>query len=282
MLSQEQVITPRIAPEAFTKSQALKLLKAKVRLRGIRDLEARAVRLYENIIKNNMDGLNPVERRQLIQLRDDIAKAYQWKNTSYRVAGGAAVGAASAAVVSLIVQIAYNQEVDLTSICETAITGGLYGAGGTLADASVYHMATNYGIAPETAKSLAQQSVAAGFCLISTATDIISEAKLYRRGDINIESAVSGGSLKTALNLFPILLVPMGLVGIPILVMSQLGGRIGIAKIREAEQLLEKEIACEYHKSDLIIEKLDWFHALYKKAKKDCDDTDKIYEDIMF
>ena len=79
--------SPRVAPDAFTESQARRLRGAKVRLRGIRDLDKRAGKLHKNIGRYRKDGLDPVARRQIEQLRQDIARAYQWKGMATRMAG---------------------------------------------------------------------------------------------------------------------------------------------------------------------------------------------------
>lgn len=69
--------TPRVAPDAFTPGQARRLQDAKVRLRGIPDLEERADELVANIKAGKLDGRDPVAREELRQLRDDITTAYR-------------------------------------------------------------------------------------------------------------------------------------------------------------------------------------------------------------
>lgn len=71
-------------------SQANRLQRAKVRLRGIPDLDSRAEKLIGDINKHSKDGLDPVSREQLQLLRDDIARAYQPKGIASRAASGAA------------------------------------------------------------------------------------------------------------------------------------------------------------------------------------------------
>ena len=116
--------TPRIAPDGFTKAQARRLQRAKVCLRGIKDLEARAEDLVKNMEKYREDGLHPVAREQLPQLRDDIARAYQPGKIATRLVGGVATTAATAAVLTLVLQLAIEGKVDLATVGESAKKGG--------------------------------------------------------------------------------------------------------------------------------------------------------------
>lgn len=231
--------TPKVGPDAFTAFEARQLQEANVELRGIPDLEGRAALLNENLRAWQQDGLDPVARKQLEQLRDDISTAYQAKGIAGRLAGGAALGAASAAVVSIVVQLATDGELDAGSLGQAVGTGAAFGTGGVAADAGIYHIATKaMGMLPEAAKSLAQQGVATGFCAIAIGTDLLSEVRAAKRGELTTAEAVSGTAAKMALDLLPLVLAPLGLVGLPIVVGTQLGGRYLIAKLRQADRAL--------------------------------------------
>lgn len=231
--------TPRVAPDAFTPSEAHRVRDAKVRLRGIRDLDARGDRLVRNIEAHGKDGLDPVARQELEQLRNDIARAYGAKGVAGRVAGGAAVAAATAAVVSLVVQYASTGKVDVAALKDASGKAAVLGGAGGLADAALYHAATKAGMAPEAAKAFAQQGVAAGFCLFAVGADAFAEIRSVRQGDATVADAVVGGALKAALDVLPLVMAPLGLAAIPLLVGGQLGGRWALAKVRESDRKIE-------------------------------------------
>lgn len=273
--------SPRVAPDAFTEDQARRIQKAKVRLRGIRDLDARAERLRRSITCHGEDGLDPVARHQLQELRDDIARAYQLRGTAARVAGGAAVAAATAAIVTLVVQVASGDKVDVVAIGEAAKKGALFGGGGAIADASIYHLASKLGVAPEAAKALAQQGVAAGFCLIAVGTDVFTEVAAARKGEISVAGAVAGSAAKTALDLLPFVFAPLGLLGVPVLVGTQVGGRWLLAKLRDADQKIDEGLAecrAAVEEMDAHIEEMDArFEALFELSEA----TDALFESAM-
>jgi hypothetical protein len=273
--------TPRVAPDGFTEAQARRLQKAKVRLRGIKDLDARAEQLVENVAKHADDGLDPIARKQLQQLRDDIALAYQPRNVAARVAGGAAVAAATAAIVTLVVQAASGGKIDVATVGEAAGKGALFGAGGALADAGIFHAATRLGIAPEAAKSLAQNGVAAGFCLIAVGTDVFSEVKSVRNGDVTVANAVAGTAAKSALDVLPFVLAPLGLVGVPILIGAQLGGRWAIARVRDADRKLELAIEEDLLDVARLHMGLDRIAEDVESAHRACDETDALFEEVL-
>ena len=207
--------TPRIAPDGFTKAQARRLQRAKVRLRGIKDLEARAEDLVKNMEKYREDGLEPVAREQLRQLRDDIARAYQPGKIAMRLVGGVATVAATAAVLTLVLQLATEGKIELSAVGDSAKTGALYGGGSVLVDAGIYHVATLLGKTPEVAKSYAQNGVAAGFCLFVVGVDMLSEIKSVRDGEVTTANALAGTAVKVALDVLPFAAAPLGLAGIP-------------------------------------------------------------------
>ena len=233
--------TPRVAPDGFTKAQARRLQKAKVRLRGIKDLDARAENLVKNVDKYSDDGFHPVAREQLRQLRDDIARAYQPGKVATRLVGGVATAAATAALLTLVLQLATEGKVDLATVGESAKKGGVFGAGSVLADAGIYHAATRLGVTPEVAKSYAQNGVAAGFCLIAVGVDVLDEFKSVRDGEVTTANAVAGTAAKAALNMLPFVVAPLGIAGIPIVVGAQVGGRWIINRIREADRKLDQK-----------------------------------------
>ena len=274
--------SPRVAPNAFTESQARRLREAGVELRGIRDLDKRAGQLLKNIGRHRKDGLDPAARRQLKQLRKDIARAYQWKGVAPRMAGGAAVAAATAAVVTLLVQAASDGEVDVAAVGEAAGKASLFGAGGALADTSLYHIGTRYlDLTPEAAKAFAQNGVAAGFCLFAVGTDLFDEVNAARAGEISFADAVAGGSAKAALDLLPFVLAPLGIAGVPVLVGAQLTGRWAIAKVREADRRIQ--LAAEENLRQIagLHARLGRLEAGIEHVNIECDRTDRIFASIM-
>lgn len=273
--------TPRVAPGAFNEAQARRLQKAKVRLRGIRDLDSRGEQLVDNISKHTKDGLDPVARRQLQQLRDDIARAYQPKGIATRVAGGAAVAAATAAILTLVVQAASGGDVDVATVGDAAGKGAAFGAGGALADAGIYHAATKLGMAPEAAKSLAQQGVAAGFCLLAVGADVFAEVKAARAGEVSTASAVAGSSAKAALDLLPFVLAPLGLAGVPVLIGAQLGGRWVIGKLRAADRRIELAIEEDLVAVASLHARMDNMKMVALEVEDECRDTDAVFAAVM-
>lgn len=273
--------TPRVAQDAFTKAQARRLMKAKVRLRGIPDLDARAERLCMDLAKHADDGLDPIARKQLLQLRDDLARAYRPKGVAIRVASGAAVAAATAAIVTLVVQAASGGEVHVATLGEAAGKGALFGVGGALADAGIYHGATSLGLAPEAASSIAQQGVAAGFCLIAIGADVVSEVRSARNGDLSATEAISGTAAKCALNLLPLVLGPLGIVGVPILIGAQLSGRWAIARARAADRMLELGIEEVLDASAQLHVEMDGIERRMEALDRQCQETDAIFADVM-
>ena len=274
--------SPRVGPDAFTEAQARKLQEAGVRLRGIPDLEERAAALVENVAKFKEDSLSPEARKQLKTLRDDIAKAYKLKGVAARMAGGAAIGAASAAVMSLIVQLATEGKVDFKALGQATGTGAAFGTAGVAADAGFYHLATKVlELPPETAKEFAQQGVAIGFCLIAIGTDLFSEIQLLRSDHITTAGFAAGSCVKSALDLLPLVMAPLGLVGLPVLVGSQMGGRWLIAKVRARDQAIELAVAEDLVLAEELNRRLAAFDQAVGDTNAECDATDAIFWRVM-
>jgi hypothetical protein len=143
-----------------------------------------------------------------------------------------------------------------------------------VADAAIYHGAVNSGLAPEAAKIVAQQGVAAGFCVLAIATDFYSEGRAFANGDVTAADAVAGGAFKAALDVLPLVLAPLGLVGLPVLVASQVGGRMLLARARESDlRILNGVIQARAHVADMD----DRIRTLSAMA----DERDALFEHIM-
>lgn len=274
--------TPRVAQDAFTQNQASQLQDAGVRFRGIPDLEKRTDQLMADIKGGMIDGLDPIARQELQQLRDDIATAYRARGVTIRIGGSAAISAASAAVLSLIVQLATEGKVEVTTICKSAGIGALFGAGGAAADASLYHLAIRVlEMAPEAAKEWAKQGVAIGFCVLAIGTDVASEIRAAHRGDVTVMGAVGATAAKTAIDLLPLVMAPLGLVGIPVLIGAQVGGRWLIGKAREADIELEQAIAADDTLMDSITQRMSALTKMVEYCQADSADTDVIFNQVM-
>ncbi len=274
--------SPRVAPDAFTPGQARRLQEAKVRLRGIRDLEKRADQLIADIKAGKLDGLDPVARRELQQLRDDITAAYRTRGVIGRIGGGAAIAAASAAVVSLVVQLATEGKVDAKTVGKSAGIGAIFGVGGAAADAGLYHIGTKVlERAPEVAKEIAKQGVAVGFCMLAVGTDLVAEIRSARRSEVTVANAVGGTAAKTALDLLPLVMAPLGLAGLPVLIGAQVGGRWLIGKAREADCVLEQAIAADVALAESITQRIATFTHVVEDVRTDCADTDALFSEIM-
>ena len=274
--------TPRVAADAFTAKQARRLQEARVRLRGFPDLEAHADQLVTNIKASKVDGLDPVARQELLQFRDDIAAAYSPRGVAGRIGGGAATAAASAAVVSLIVQLATDGEVDAKSVAKSAGVAAVFGVGGVAADAGLYHLGTRQlGMSPEAAKECARQGVAVSFCVIAVGGDVVAEIRAARNGEVTVTGAVSGAAAKTALDLLPLVMAPLGLVGLPFSVGAQVGGRMLITKAREADRVLECASAVDDVIADDIADRMSTFTAEGEVVVASCTDADDVFNRVM-
>lgn len=274
--------TPRVAPDAFTPAQARRLQEARVRLRGLPDLEARAEQLIGNIRAFRVDGLNPVARNELKLLRNDIAAAYGARSVSVRVGGGAVASAASAALVSLVVQLVTDGEIDARSVGKSAGVAAIIGAVGVAADAGLYHVGRRgLEMTPEVAKEFAKQKVAIGSCVISVGTDVASEIRAARRGDVSMVGATGGAAAKTALDLLPLVMAPLGLIGIPVLAGAQIGGRLLVEKGREADRVLGSANATDDARANDIKARMVTFTGGIEDAFADNSDTDDIFHRVM-
>lgn len=274
--------TPRVAPDAFTSGQARRLQEAKVRLRGIPNLEKRADQLMTDIKAGKLDGLDPVARQELQRLRDDIAVAYRARGIIGRIGGGAVIAAASAAVVSLVVQLSTDGKIDAKTVGKSAGTGAIFGASGAAADASLYHLGSNaLNMAPEAAKEFAKQGVAIGFCVFAVGADLASEIRAANCGDVTVTSAIGGTAAKTALDLLPLVMAPLGLASLPVLVGTQVGGRWLIGKAREADRVLEQEKITTAAISEAITQRMNAFGQAVEDVQAECENTDVLFREIM-
>jgi hypothetical protein len=266
--------SPRVASDAFTTRQAEQLRAAKVELRGVPDLDARGDALVRDIKASGKDGLDPVARRRLETLREDIARAYGGKGVASRALGGAAIALATTALVSLLVQASTEGEVDFRAIGEASAKAVGAGAAGALADAVAYHAARHLGMTAEGAKALAQEAVAVGFCLLAVATDAMSEYDAAAKGEISAASAVCGTSVKAILDLLPLALARLGWAGVPILLVAQVGGRWVLAKWREADRQLE----ARRRETAELIANMD---KRFAKLRELSDENDRIFAELM-
>jgi hypothetical protein len=274
--------TPKVGSGAFTNAQARRLQQAKVELRGIPDLDRHAKSLVQDIKAAKTDGLDPIARKQLEQLRNDIAKAYRARGMAGRIGGAAGIAAASAAVVSILVQLVTDGKVDVRAVGASAGTGAAFGAVGAGADAGLYHIATRaLDMTPEAAKGFAQQGVAVGFCVVAIGADLIAEVRAASRGDVSTTGAVGGIAAKIALDLLPLALAPLGLVGLPVLVGAQIGGRWVIAKARDADRALRLAIAEDIVFADNLERRADKFSRFVDETNANCDATDEVFLGVM-
>lgn len=270
--------SPKIGRGAFTKAQAHKLKTANVRLRGIPNLEQRAKALEQDIRAAGKDGLSPKARQEIETFRADIAKAYKGNGLARRMAGASAVAAASAAVISLVVQLVTEGKVDVAALGKASGTGAVIAAGSSALDAGLYHMGTHFlEMAPEVAKEVACRAVAAGFCVLAVGTDLVAETTALKNGEITIESAIYGISVKTALDVLPFVMAPLGLVGLPVLVATQLGGRYVVAKARAADGRLQLEIDEDLKAAADLEARMNGFSSQVADIEAECDETDRLF-----
>jgi hypothetical protein len=273
--------TPRVAPDAFTEGQARRLREAGVQLRGIRDLDARARKLVENIVHHAEDGLDPVTREELFRLREDVVLAYEPGGVATRASTSAAVAAATSALVNLVVQYATSGTVHVPHLQDAALTAATWGAGSVTADAVLYHAATEMGLAPEAAQAFARHAVAAGCCLLAIAGDAAAEARALREGRTTILDAVAGTSFKTALGLLPLVLPPLGLAGAPLLVALQVGGRWSLAALRQRDAALARAISEDLEAAAKLKTRLSDMGEAISNLSAECDETDRLFEETM-
>jgi hypothetical protein len=274
--------SPKVGPGTFTEVQAQKLKAAKVRLRGILDLEQRAKDLEQDIRAARKDGLTPKARHEIETFRADISNAYSADGVARRMGGASAAAAASAAVISLVVQLATEGKVDVTALGKATATGAVVAAASSALDSGLYHAGTRLlDMAPEMAKEVAGQTIAAGFCLLAVRTDLVAEAKALENGEITVESAIAGASVKTALDVLPLVMTPLGLVGLPVLVVAQLGGRYLVAKARAADGQLQLAIDEDLKAAADLEARMDGFSAKVTEIEADCDETDRLFAQTL-
>ena len=273
--------SPRVAADAFTPGQAQKLRAAGVKLRGILDLDARGAALEDALRRGARDGLDPLAREQQRALRSEIARAYSAGGVASRVGTGLAMGAAMGLVMALLVQLIASGEVDPTQLCLASARAGAIGAGGVLADAGVYHLAVKAGLVPEAAKSVAANTVAIGFALVSIAFDVVSELRALRSGEISVAGAISGTLAKVALDLLPIALAPLGLLAVPIVIVAQIGGRWLLARRREGDRKLQAEIQADLDARHRLHQRLDAAREATADVLKTCAETDDLFAQVM-
>lgn len=227
--------SPRIALDGFTKTEAGRLADAGVKLRGIPDLDARGEALLRNISLHADDGLDPVARAQFEQLRHDIAQAYSARGTVQRAVSGAALAAASAVLAALVVQGATEGEFDLGSVGKAARDASLIAGTGAIAETALYYGGRAGGLIEQGAREFAVASVGAGFCALAIGADVHAEVRRVLDGEASVAEATAAGAVKSALDLFPMIVAPLGLAGVPILLVTQGGGRWLVTKASEAE-----------------------------------------------
>ncbi len=274
--------SPRVASDAFTFGQARRLQEARVRLRGIPDLEARADQLITDINASKGDGLDPVARKELQFLRDDIARAYSAHGLLGRIGGGAVMAAASAAVVSLVLQLATEGDVNAKAVGKSAGIAALFGIGGVAADTGLYHLSTHtLKMTPEAAREFAKQGVSIGFCVASVGSDLLSEVGAARRDEVTIAGVIGGASAKAALDLLPLVLAPLGMPGLPILVGAQVGGRLLIEQARKSDHILEYETAIDQAQASDLKHRMSAFTTDVEESLADCIATDDIFARLM-
>jgi hypothetical protein len=124
------------------------------------------------------------------------------------------------------------------------------------------------------AKEFAGKTVSVGFCVLAVGSDIVSEVRAARRGDVTAEGAGYGMSVKVALDVLPLLMGPLGLPALPVLIAAQVGGRMLITRMREADSVLEREITHDLTRADRLIGEA-------KAVAAQCDETDAIFDAII-
>jgi len=273
--------SPRVAANAFTKAQAEKLREAGVRLRGIDDLDRQSQELVENLRNFQKDGLKPEARVQLQRLRDGIAAAYRPGGIATRVVGGAAIAAVSSALMSLLVQVLSDGKLDLVTVARTAGEASLIAGASTLSDAGLYHLSSWLGATPEVAQAVAAQGVATGFFLVAVATDAASEIRAAISGQTTRADAVMGTTMKVALDALPMLLVPFGLLGVPVALAGQVGGRWIIQRIRESDARLGQSHTENLEAAQRLTEEIDSMEPTIQRLSTMSDEVDAYHNRLM-
>lgn len=268
--------SPRVGPGAFSQAQAARLRKSGVKLRGIRDLHLRGEQLVRDVRGHGVDGLRPTQRARLVQLRDDIARAHRPGAVAGRVLRGAAVGAATAAVLTLCLQVASDGEVDVDQLGNVGVRAGLLAAGGQVADATLFQVFRGQGVPAETARTAAANSVAVGFCALAVGADALAELRRYGNGGVTRTDAVAGIALKSSADVLPIMCAPLGLAAVPIVVGGQLLVRGVLSRYRAHAARLD-ELDATTRRS--VAEELARAKVLSANAATDDDHTQSVLRD---
>lgn len=117
--------------------------------------------------------------------------------------------------------------------------------------------------------------------MVAIGTDLFSEIRSLRRGDITTSGFVAGGCVKTALDLLPLVMAPFGLVGLPVLIGSQIGGRWLIAKVRARDQAIERAVAEDMALAEALNHRLLAFDRAVAASNAECDATDEVFQCVM-
>jgi hypothetical protein len=273
--------SPRVAADGFTPSQAAKLKEAGVCLRGIPELDRQAEELVANLLSHQKDGLTPEARVRLQQLRNAIAAAYQPGGIVSRAFGGAALAAASSAVMSLGVQLLSGAKVDLMAVARVAGEASLVAGASTLADAALYHLSSWLGSTPEVAQAMAAQGVSAGFFLIAVGTDAVSEVRAALSGERTTSDAVMGTSVKVILDALPMMLAPLGLLGMPIALASQVGGRWVIQRVRQSDARVRQALADNLKTAKVLEGQLGAMAPAVQQLRELSDEMESLHSRLM-
>ncbi|MBZ4370210.1 hypothetical protein [Corallococcus sp. AS-1-6] len=273
--------SPRVAPDGFTKAQARKLREARVVLRGIRELDRQSEELVGNLRQFRKDGSEPVARAQLQRLRNDIAAAYRAEGVTSRMLGGAAIAAAASMVSSLAVQILSDGKVDLLTVARSAAGASLVAGASTLADASLYQLATWLGETPEVARTLASQGVAAGFFVVAAGTDAVSEMRAVVSGRSTGADAAMGTSVKVVLDALPLVLMPLGLMGLPLALAGQFGGRWLLQRSRQDDATIRQSCNEAEGTARQLSVRVESIQPSVERLRVMSDEVDEIHAQLM-
>jgi hypothetical protein len=172
--------------------------------------------------------------------------------------------------------------VDADSALDAGASGAVAGAGGVLADGLLYHAGTELlNLPPEVAQSLARQGVAAGFCLLAIGVDVKTEWDAVQRGEASPTAGLSRAAFFTALDSLPLVVAPLGWVGIPLLIVLQMGGRSLAAQARERDARLAQAIAADMAQADRLEWRLRRLARAADMALADSATTDALYHAAM-
>ncbi len=93
--------------------------------------------------------------------------------------------------------------------------------------------------------------------------------------------AVAGTSFKTALGMLPLVLPPLGLVGAPLLVAIQVGGRWSLAALRQRDAALARAISEDLEVAAELQTRLSDMGGTISRLSAECDETDTLFEETM-